>query len=305
MRVAESPARDLLRLMVWYPLRLFVERLAPRRGFALLRGLGRLHAACSRGRRARLAAAVAHVSPGLSPAERQAQALAAFETHYANQLSVFLFPRLTRDKAGTVLEIEGRERLDAALAAGRGVVLPIGHFGPTQLPLAVLGLLGYPMLQIGFLNDAGLSFVGRQVALRLRRRCEARIPARIVEPGPGTREALRHLRAGGVVMTTMDDSPGQPAFGRHAVFDFPGGPLSAPLGPAKLALASGAALCPAFLVPGAAAPYRLRLEAPLAVAAGDRDTAAVAVTRALLDRYAAAVRTHPGWWHLLETRLAS
>ena len=241
------------------------------------------------------------VSPGLSPVERQAQALAAFETHYANQLSIFLFPRLIRENIGQVLEIGGREHLDAALAAGRGVVLPIGHFGPTQLPLAALGVLGYPMLQIGFLNDAGLSFVGRRVALRLRRRYEGRIPARIVPPGPGTRQALVHLRAGGVVMTTLDDAPGQPPFGRHATFAFPGGALCAPLGPARLALSSGAALCPAFLVPGKAAPYRLRLEAPLAPPPGtDKDAAARALSAELLARYAAVVRDHPGWWHLLE-----
>ncbi len=305
MRVTESPARDLLRLVVWYPLRLFVERLAPRRGFAFLRGLGRAHAAVAPGRRARLLAAVGRVSPGLSPVERQAQVLAAFETHYANQLSIFLFPRLIRENIGQVLEIGGREHLDAALAAGRGVVLPIGHFGPTQLPLAALGVLGYPMLQIGFLNDAGLSFVGRRVALRLRRRYEGRIPARIVAPGPGGREALAHLRAGGVLMTTMDDAPGQPAFGRHATFDFPGGPLSVPLGPARLALAGDAALCPAWLVPGREAPYRLRLEAPLPVPGGDRNTATMALTRELLDRYAAVVRADPGWWHLLEVRATS
>jgi KDO2-lipid IV(A) lauroyltransferase len=300
---AESLSRDLLRLIVWYPLRFFVERLPPRAGFALLRGLGRLHATCAPGRRVRLDQAVGCIAPELPPAARRAQVLAAFETHYANQLSIFIFPHLARENAGEVLEIEGREHLDAALAAGRGVVLPIGHFGPTQLPLAVLGLLGYPMLQIGFLNDAGLSFIGRQVAFRLRRRYEGRIAARIVPPGPGTREALTHLRAGGVVMTTIDDPARQPAFGRHAAFDFPGGPLVAPLGAARLALATGAALCPTFLIPGRIAPYRLRLEAPLAVPAGlDKNEAATALFTELLARYAAVVRRSPGWWHLLEAR---
>lgn len=301
MRVRESPARDALRLVAWYPLRFLVERLPPRLGFAVLRLLGRLHAAASRGRRGRALAAVSRLRPDLPGPTRRKQALAAFETHYANQLSIFVFPRITPDNFAQVLEIEGREHLDAALAAGRGAVLPIGHFGPTQLPLTVLGLVGYPMLQIGYLNEAGLSFIGRHVAVRLRRRYEGRIPARIVPPGPGTRQALAHLRAGGVVMTTLDDAPGQPRFGRHATFAFPGGALCAPLGPARLALSSGAALCPAFLVPGKAAPYRLRLEAPLAPPPGaDKDAAALALSTELLARYAAVVRDDPGWWHLLE-----
>ena len=301
MRVCESPARDALRLVVWYPLRFLVERLPPRLGFAVLRLLGRLHAAASRGRRGRALAAVSRLRPDLPGPTRRKQALAAFETHYANQLSIFVFPRITPDNFAQVLEIEGREHLDAALAAGRGAVLPIGHFGPTQLPLTVLGLVGDPMRHVGSLTAAGRACLGRPAAARLRRRYEGRIPARIVPPGPGTRQALAHLRAGGVVMTTLDDAPGQPRFGRHATFAFPGGALCAPLGPARLALSSGAALCPAFLVPGKAAPYRLRLEAPLAPPPGaDKDAAALALSTELLARYAAVVRDDPGWWHLLE-----
>jgi len=309
MKVSESLGRDLLRLVVWYPLRLVVERLPPRTGLALLARLGRLHAALAGrrgGRAARLKRAAGMVALTLDEAAREAQMVAAYETHYVNQLSIFVFPRLTRDNRPSVLTIEGVEHLDAALAAGRGAVLPIGHFGPTQLPLAALGLLGYPMLQIGFLSDAGLSFIGRNVAFRLRRIYESRIPAAIVPPGPGTRRAVEHLRGGGVVMTTADDGPGQLPFGRHADFDFPGGRLSAPLGPAKLALATGAALCPAFIGPGRNVPFCLTIEAPLEVPAiSDKNAAGRAMTKDFLERYAARIVAMPGWWHGLEDHVFS
>jgi len=304
MRVRESRLRDLLRLLVWYPLRLVVERLPPRTGLRVLFGLGRLHRACSRGRRDRVLAAVSLLSPDMSPDARQRQVLEFFRTHYANQLGIFLFPHLTAETFGDLLEIDGRQHLDAALAAGRGVVLPIAHFGPTQLPLTALGLSGYPMLQIGYQNADGLTFIGKHVAYRLRLLYESRLPARIVPPGPGTRQAIAHLRAGGVVMTTADDGPGQPLFGRHADFDFPGGPLRAPLGPARLALSTGAALVPVFLVPGRSAPYRLEIDAALVPPEGaDKDAAALALTRAFLDRHARAVAADPGWWHSLESHI--
>jgi phosphatidylinositol dimannoside acyltransferase len=303
MRVRESRLRDLLRLIVWYPLRLVVERLPARAGLGILWGMGRLHHALPGRRKARLFDAVRRVAPQMQPHEVHRQVGEHFRTHYANQLALFLFPKLTRDNYGQLLEIAGRHHLDAALGAGRGAVLPIGHFGPTQLPLAVLGLLGYSMLQIGFQNDDGLTWIGRHVAYRLRQRYERRIPARIVQPGAGTRQAVLQLRAAKVVMTTADDGPGQPPFGRHADFDFPGGTLAAPLGPARLALTTGAALLPAFLVPGETAPYRLRIAPPILPPAGcAKDTAALAMTSAFLDAYARVVSTLPGWWHPLETR---
>ncbi len=301
MRVTESPVRDLLRLFVWYPLRLLVERLPSRCALAVLWAMGDVHSLASRGRKARLAAGVRAVAPGLSPDATARQVKEAFRTHYANQLSIFIFPGLTSENLDQLLEISGREHLHAALAAGAGAVLPIGHFGPSQLPLVGLGLLGYPMLQIGFQNDEGLTYIGKHVSFRLRQIYEAKMPARIVPPGAGTRRIIAHLKTGGLVMTTADDGPGQPPFGRHAVFDFPGGRRSFPLGPARLALATGAALVPVFLTPGQRAPYRAVIDAPIPPPADtDKDAAALAMTREFLDRYAQVVTRCPGWWHCLE-----
>lgn len=304
MRVRESWPRDLLRLIVWYPLRLVAERLPFGQALALYRAMGRLHERFSKGRAGRIAAAARRIAPQAGPDAVARAVDDAFATHYVNQLIIFQLPRLTAENCGGLIEIDGLSRLEAARGHGRGVVIPIGHFGPTQLPLAALGALGFPMVQIGHLSDAGLSLVGRQVAFRLRQRYESRMPARIVPPGPGTRLALAHLRAGGVVMTTADDGPGQPPFGRHAVFDFPGGPLSVPLGPARLALSTGAVLLPAFLEAGTVSPYRLVIDDPIRPpVAADRDAAATAMTAAWVAAYAARVVAAPGWWHGLEAHI--
>ncbi|MHC1713466.1 MAG: lysophospholipid acyltransferase family protein [Solidesulfovibrio sp.] len=303
MQVTESRLRDLLRLIVWYPLRLVITRLPARVGLAILWGMARLHQALSGQRNARLLNALNRVAPKMPQYEARRQVGEFFRTHYANQLAIFLFPGLTRANYGQLLEIIGLKNLDAALGTGRGVVLAIGHFGPAQLPLTVLGLLGYPMLQIGFQNDNALTWIGRHVSFRLRQCYESRIPARIVPPGSGTRQAVLHLRAGGAVMTTADDAPGQPPFALHADFEFLGGRLHAPLGPARLALTTGAALLPAFLVPGEAAPYRLLLQTPISPPPnGTKDAAVLAMTREYLDSYASIISRFPGWWHALETR---
>ena len=61
MRVGENPGRDLLRLFVWYPLRLVAERLPFGAALALYRSMGRLHQRLSRGRTGRIAQAAARI----------------------------------------------------------------------------------------------------------------------------------------------------------------------------------------------------------------------------------------------------
>ena len=86
MRVRESLGRDLLRLAVWYPLRLTAERLPFGAAMGLYRTMGRLHAALARGRAGRLAAAARAMAPELDDRGAAQAALDAFTVHYVNQI---------------------------------------------------------------------------------------------------------------------------------------------------------------------------------------------------------------------------
>jgi len=297
VRVSESPLRDALRLAVWYPLRWTVLACPPRAGAWLLRRLGDLHYLASRGKKRHLFRCLDELELGLSEADKRREIRAFFQTHYVNQLSVFIFPKLTAGRLPEFLEFEGLERLYAAREEGRGAVLVLGHFGPTQAPLVGLGRLGFSVKQIGFPTDEGLSWIGRKVAFRLRLVYEGKIPAEIVRPGADLRGVMRHLGAGGLVMATGDGEGAGRRFGKYAGFSFFGRRVDFPLGPARLAQKSGAHLLPLRLEPGEKAPFRAVIGEALNV---DGENDVQILTERFLADLAKSVAARPGWWHFLE-----
>jgi KDO2-lipid IV(A) lauroyltransferase len=294
MFVTESPLRDLLRLIVWYPMRWFVALLPPRAALRLFAALGDLHRLAAPGGRSRLAANLRRLLPRADRAMVRAVTREYYRNHYISQLLVMVYPRLSRAGLDRLTTVEGAEHLEAALAAGRGAVLVHGHFGPEQLALAGWSLLGHDCVQVGHLTDEGLSAVGRAVAYRQRRRCEARIPGEIVEATGAVWPLLRRLRAGTVVLTSGDGSGRQERIGRHIPLPFFGHSVSFPTGPARMARAAGVPLLPVFVVRGQETPYAIVIEPP--IAASD----VTAATREFVERYAARVADDPGLMRFLD-----
>lgn len=307
MRVRESLLRDALRLVIWHPFRWLVAALPWRLGWRCLEILGDLHWRLSPGKRRMLADNCRRLAPDLDEAALRREGLRYLRVHYLNQLIIFLIPRLDRAALDELVEWEGLEHLDAALArddaAGRGVVLAHPHFGPVHLPLLALARRGYPLKQIGMPSAEGLSWVGRNVAYRLRLRLEAGIPAEIIHANKDLRAVFRHLRAGGAVMLTADGSGDDQEYGRHIPLDFHGHVLRFPLGAASLALRTGATLLPLFLRPGETKPWRVVVEpalvAPQGEATSGRDPA-MAMARAWVQRYKPYARRWPGCMHFLD-----
>jgi KDO2-lipid IV(A) lauroyltransferase len=169
----------------------------------------------------------------------------------------------------------GRERLEAALARGRGAVLVTPHLGNWELGGAALSLDGLaPTVLEATGGDAGL----RGVRARFRRRLG--IEARAVgDPSAGGAfsllEAAGVLRRGGLV-AVLADRPSGPS---DVEVEFFGGPRPFPSGPAALAHATGAPILPVFVLLGRDGRYDLEIDAPIVVRQGE-DTLAAGASRA-------------------------
>jgi lauroyl/myristoyl acyltransferase len=183
--------------------------------------------------------------------------------------------------------VQGDEHVKAALDAGRGAVLALPHSG------------NWDMAGVWLTNTYGAFAT---VAERLK-------PESLYKRFIDYRESLgfevlpltggappfeilaERLRGNGLVCLMSDRD-----LTRSGVqVDFFGEPTRLPAGPAKLALATGAALLPAhcFFEPDVSVTA---ISPPLDTSSGDVD----AITQALADQFAVNIAAHPADWHMLQ-----
>jgi KDO2-lipid IV(A) lauroyltransferase len=273
----------------FFALLVFLARVLPRA--AILR----LSAACSRAvyflfpgvRASLLGNAALILGPGASPAERSDHArrvLASFAR--------FIVELVSPAGRGPVQDLHtdtvGREHFEAARAAGRGVIAVTLHMGNYELSSMELARLErnaaivYNRDRIGFLER-----------IRSRRRRERHLDEIVIEDSTffGI-EVLRRLREGGVILLSGDQVEARDG----ERFPFLHGTAAFSLWPARLALASGAPILPAFNLRGPDGRYRLHLEPPIFPAAGGEPREILAELVRVFERY---VREHGDQWLMI------
>lgn len=192
------------------------------------------------------------------------------------------------------MPLEGREHLDKALAAGRGIVFATPHLGNWDVGGAWLVANGYPTtVVVERLRPVEVyeRFVAYRENLGMRL-----LP---LDHGPETfRQVIRALRAGQLVALVCDrdlTGGGIPVtlFGRRATM---------PGGPASLALRTGAALLPCAIYQDRARPgwWDAIVLPPLKVEpSGDGRADVTALTQALASSFEQLIARAPEQWHVL------
>ena len=203
-----------------------------------------------------------------------------------------------------LVEIRGREHLEAALAAGKGAILCTGHFGSYNSGFSVLHASGFPVTSIGrwwYNYTAGLSRAVSSAERRFWDRFYARPLQRYrqrpnIEPWPGRVEvaalAAAALRANEVVTIAIDAPPLDSDRARAVKVPFLGHQAGVLPGVVALAQMTGAPLLMGFLY--RAADYRHQvweISAPVPV---EKETAA-AFGRCAAEVSAAILRSPAHW----------
>ena len=199
-----------------------------------------------------------------------------------------------------LVEIRGREHLEAALADGKGAILCSAHFGSYDSAFSILGASGYPVTSIGRWQHnytAGMSTAERRfwdLVHARRHRRHRRRPN--IEPWAGritvAAQAAAVLRANEVLTIAIDPPPLDHDLARTVEVPFLGRRARFLPGAVTLAKLTGAPLLMTFMY--RSADYRhqvLEISAPLSM---EGDTA-TAFARCAAE-VGAAIQRQPAHW---------
>ncbi|HKS51495.1 MAG TPA: phosphatidylinositol mannoside acyltransferase [Pseudonocardiaceae bacterium] len=233
---------------------------------------------------------LARVVPHARPAELDGLVREALRSYARYWQEVFLLPWADHRALFDRLEglVQGTEHLDNAVRAGRGAVLVLPHSGNWDMAgLWLVHRHGTFSTVVERLAPEELfqRFVDYRAALGFDI-----VP--LTGAGNPTPRLLRRLHAGGVVCLLGD----RDLAGGGMTVDFFGSAARMPLGPARLAAATGARL----LVVGCwftPAGWGFRIHPPIPVP----DRAAVRqATQTVADCFASDIAAQPQDWHMLQ-----
>ena len=200
---------------------------------------------------------------------------------------------------GRLVEIRGREHLEAALAGGKGAILCGAHFGSHLSASSLLHASGFPLTTIGRWHwnfTPGLSSVERRFwDLVCARRVLRHRQRPNIEPWPGqiqaAVQAAAALRANEVVMITSD---AEPLDGDRTAIEVPFLGRQARLQPGVVTLAqlTGAPVLMAFVYRLADYRHQIVEISPPVPMQGETATAFGRCVAAM----EAAIRTSPAHW---------
>lgn len=187
--------------------------------------------------------------------------------------------------------VDGEDRIQAAKASGRGIVLALPHMGNWESAGAKAEAIGIPVL-------AAAEGLSNKMIVDWFVKVRAALGIETVVMGGGNRVSTaltRRLKSGGVVALVAD----RDVSGRGVAVDFFGEQTTMPAGPVALAERTGAILLPVgcYFVPGGG--HRFEIRPPLEIPSdGTSEERVLAGTQAFAEVLEELIRKAPQDWHL-------
>jgi KDO2-lipid IV(A) lauroyltransferase len=226
--------------------------------------------------------------PGMG-SEQQEKILRAMYRGLGWQLAEFChMPRLTLVRANRFIRYEGLNNFLSARARGKGVLILTGHIGAWELSSFYHSLAGYPMSMV--IRRLDNSLLDRYVN---HIRCLH--GNRVLHKDDFARGLIAAMRTGETVGVLMDTNMTPP----QGVFaDFFGTPACTAAGVARVALKTGAAVVPGFMVwhPQEKKYVLHFLPALDLIRTGDDEAGAHANTQIFNRSLEAIIRQYPEQW---------
>ena len=203
----------------------------------------------------------------------------------------FRLPQVATHKADTVFAgLKGEHIIKAALDRGKGVILLSAHIGNWEFGGTMVRHADYPLAVVTLPHNSAPTN-----ALVNRIRGTKGIAVIEVDASPFSAiPILKHLRQNGVVAMIGDKD----FFGNGKKIPYFGRPVRFPIGPVTIAMTSGAALIPAFVLKQPNGTYFGVLEEAIPVTTeGSRDQAIYANLEKVATIFEHYIRNYPDQWY--------
>ncbi|MDE0424017.1 MAG: lysophospholipid acyltransferase family protein [Candidatus Poribacteria bacterium] len=226
--------------------------------------------------------------------ERQIRSIAkqCFENLGKNIFEFMQFPRMNSKQIQQYVSFEGTEYVKQALAHGKGAIILTGHFGNWELLAASISATIAPLTPIvRELRSPRLN------ALVSSYRSQAGYTT--IDRDTGIRQALRCLKRNELlgIVADVDTSV-------SGVFvDFFGRPAYTPYSPVAIALKTGAAVLPTFIIRQPDGSHRAIIEPPLVFQRTDgKEKDLVINTQKFTKIIESYIRQYPAQWIWMHQR---
>ncbi len=212
--------------------------------------------------------------------------------HFARAgLEFFYVLSLKPDQIDALIDLDHRERLDGALAEGRGCIIITAHYGNWELLARKLVISGYKVNVIARdSDDPGMT----GIATRIRESAGYRVFDKD-QPIVG---AFRGLKNNEILGILPDQNESEGIF-----VDFFGRPASTAVGPALLSLRSGAPIVPVFAPATTNGKYKATAYPRIEFSStGDSDRDVHDLTALINEAIEQQIRRDPSKWLWLHDR---
>ncbi len=230
--------------------------------------------------------------PEKSEREVREIALKVFENLGKTAAEIVNFPKINKANIDRFVRIENLDILDNELKKGKGAIVLTAHLGNWEMLALTIRVKGYPGSVVG----RRLYFHKYDGYLNYLRKVN---DVNVIYRDQSPRSILKVLRASGIIGILAD----QDVDSVEGVFvDFFGTPAYTPIGPAALAMASGASIVPAFIV-RECGKHVLMIDKPIEIAdTGDKEADILTNTRRWSDVVESYIRRYPDQWVWMHRR---
>ena len=216
----------------------------------------------------------------------------SFQNMGKNLMEFMQLPSMSAETIHQLVTLEGREHIDRALAQGRGAIVLTAHFGNWEL-------LGASILANGY-TIRGITRQLRSKRLEtIVSSYREKVGWQGIDRDRSVREVLRCLKRNELIAILADVDTRT----RGIFVDFFGRPAYTPYSPVALALRTGAAILPTFIIRQPDDSHRAVVEAPLALQqSGDKEQDLLVNTQRFTKVIESYIRRYPEQWIWMHER---